>query len=111
MPGMAFLPTMMLELALYGLISGLLMKFVHTGKQTADLYISLLAAMLSGRILTGIARALIFARGTYSLKAWAGGYFVSCLPAIILQLILIPILYVALQKAGFVPNRNAKANG
>lgn len=111
MPGMAYLPTMMLELALYGLISGLFMKFVHTGKQTADLYISLLAAMLSGRILTGIARALIFARGTYSLKAWASGYFVSCLPAIILQLILIPILYVALQKAGFVPNRNAKANG
>lgn len=111
MPGMAFLPTMMFELALYGLISGLFMKHLHTGKQTADLYISLLAAMLSGRILTGIARALIFTKGGYSLKAWATGYFVSCLPAIILQLILIPILYIALQKAGVVPNRNTKTNG
>lgn len=106
MPAMGYLPTMMVELAIYGLVTGLMMRFVHTGKQIADLYISLLTAMLSGRIITGILRALIFTPGAYSLKAWATGYFVSCFPAIITQLVLIPILYLALQRAGLVPNRN-----
>lgn len=105
MPGPAYLPTMMIELAIYGLVTGLSMHFVHTGKQVADIYISLLAAMLSGRIITGIIRALIFAKGTYSLQAWATGYFVSCFPAILIQLVLIPILYLALEKAGMVPDR------
>lgn len=106
MPGMGYLPTMMIELAIYGLVTGLMMHFLHTGKQLVDLYASLLVAMLSGRIITGIVRGLIFAPGNYSLKAWATGYFVSCFPAIIIQLVLIPILYVALQKAGLAANRN-----
>lgn len=105
MPGMGYLPTMTVELALYGLISGLLMRFVRTGKLMADLYISLAAAMLAGRILTGAARALIFAAGTYSWKAWAAGYFVSSFPGIVLQLILIPALYMALQRAHLIPAR------
>lgn len=107
MPAMAYLPTMMIELAIYGLVTGLMMRLIHTGKQITDIYISLLTAMLSGRILTGILRAFIFSSGSYSLKAWATGYFVTCFPAIIMQLVLIPILYVALQKASLVPNRNS----
>lgn len=101
----AYAPTMMIELAIYGLVIGLMMHFVHTGKQLADIYISLLTAMLSGRILTGIVRALIFAKGTYTIQMWATGYFVSCFPAILLQLVLVPILYTALQKAGIIPAR------
>lgn len=109
MPGMGYLPTMMFELAIYGLATGLLMKLVHTGKQVADIYISLVIAMLAGRILTGIARALIFAAGSYSWKAWATGYFVSSFPGIVLQLILVPVLYLALQKAHLIPGRYDKA--
>ena len=105
MPAAAYAPTMMIELAIYGLVIGLMMHFVHTGKQLADIYISLLTAMLSGRILTGIVRALIFAKGTYTIQMWATGYFVSCFPAILLQLVLVPILYTALQKAGIIPAR------
>lgn len=105
MPGMGYLPSMMVELALYGLISGLLMRFVHTGKVLADLYISLGTAMLAGRILAGAARALLFAPGAYSWKAWAAGYFVSSFPGIVLQLILIPVLYMALRRAHLIPAR------
>lgn len=108
MPAMAYLPTMMIELAIYGLVTGLMMLFVHTGKQLADLYISLLTAMLSGRIVTGLLRAMLFTPGEYSIKAWVSGYFVSCFPAILMQLILIPILYVALQNAGLAPKRSAR---
>lgn len=105
MPGIGMLPTMMIELAIYGLVTGLTMKMVHTGSQLADLYISLLTAMLSGRIITGVIRALIFSAGSYSWKAWATGYFVSSFPGIIVQLILIPILYLSLQKAHLIPSR------
>ena len=110
MPGIGYLPTMMVELALYGLLTGLIMRLVHTGKLMADLYISLLTAMLAGRIITGIVRALIFSVGSYSLKAWATGYFVSSLPGIIIQLILIPILYLALQKAHLISDRYTQTN-
>lgn len=108
MPGWGYLPTMMVELALYGLISGILIQLVHTGRLMVDLYISLIAAMLAGRIITGIMRALIFAPragGAYSLNAWATGYFVSSFPGIILQLILLPVLYMALQRAKLIPSR------
>lgn len=105
MPGMAYLPTMMIELAVYGFISGLLMKLIHSGKLLADLYISLICAMLAGRILAGAARALIFARGTYSISVWATGYFISCFPAIIIQLLLLPVLCIAVEKARLIPVR------
>lgn len=105
MPGWGYLPTMMVELAAYGLLTGLLIQLIHTGKQAADLYISLVGAMLAGRIITGVARALIFAAGTYTFEAWATGYFVSSLPGIIIHLILVPALYVALQRAKLVPAR------
>lgn len=103
MPAMANLPFMMVELAIYGLVSGLIMRYLHSSKTIYTLYSSLLAAMLSGRIIAGILKALFFAGGSYSWSAWATGYFVSCLPGIIVQLILIPILYFALKKAGLLP--------
>lgn len=99
---------MMIELAVYGLVTGLLMKLIHTGKLMADFYISLVAAMLAGRIVGGLAKALIFSAGSYSLKAWATAYFVSSLPGIVLQLLLLPVLYLALQKAHLIPARYAR---
>lgn len=105
MPGIGYLPTMMVELALYGFISGLLLKLIHTGRKTKDIYISLLSAMLIGRILTGIIRAFIFAPESLSIQAWVTGYFVSCLPGIIIQLILLPILYHALERASLLPEQ------
>lgn len=101
---------MMIELAVYGLVTGLLMKLVHTGKLMADFYISLAAAMMAGRIVGGLAKAFIFSAGSYSMKAWATAYFVSSLPGIIVQLILLPILYLALQRAHLIPPRHAKEN-
>lgn len=105
MPGIGYLPTMMLELALYGFICGLVKKLVATGKQTVDIYISLLSAMLVGRIITGIARAFLFAPGSLSIGIWATSYFISCLPGIIVQLILLPILYQALEHARLLPHQ------
>lgn len=105
MPGIGYLPTMMLELTLYGFISGLLINLIHTGKKTADIYISLVSAMLIGRVITGIVRAFIFAPGSLSIQIWATSYFISCLPGIIVQLVLLPILYHALERANLLPEQ------
>ena len=64
MPPMAVLPGMMVECGVYGMVTGLGMKYIRTGKPMADLYISMLSAMVLGRVVAGLAKALIFAPGT-----------------------------------------------
>ncbi len=111
MPAAAILPQMMIECGVYGLISGLMMKFVSTKNMYADLYISLITAMLFGRIIAGLAKAFIFAKGEYTIAAWATVYFATALPGIAVHLILIPAVVFALAKAGLVPLKySAKTN-
>jgi thiamine transporter ThiT len=105
MPGAAYLLPMMLELAVYGLVTGLGMRWIRTNKTYADLEISLVAAMLIGRVVAGAARALIFAPGSYSMAIWISSYFVTSLPGILVQLVLIPPIVLALMKARLVPTR------
>ena len=57
MPGPAVLPGMMVECGVYGLVCGLMMLRVHTGKLYADLYISQITAMLLGRVQGASVRA------------------------------------------------------
>ena len=105
MPGAPMLPQMMVELGCYGFAAGLMMNLLRGMRSAAKVYISLVSAMLFGRIAAGCARALIFARGSYSLPMWISSYFVSCFPAIIMQLVLIPVIFFALDRAGFTEER------
>ena len=105
MPPMAYLPQMMIELAIYGLFSGILMSIVRTKKIYVDLYITLISTMLVGRIISGLCRALIFAPGSYSIALWMGGYFATGLPGIIIQLALIPSIIFALEQARLIPRK------
>ncbi len=111
MPPVAVLPAMLVECAVYGLMSGLMMKLIRTRKTYLDLYISLIVAMLAGRIVAGIARALIFARGSTTIATWTTGYFVTSLPGIIIQLVLLPSIVFALMNAGLIPRRYPKSAG
>ena len=97
MPPAAILPSMVVELAVYGLVAGLMKK------ATKNNIISLIVAMLAGRVVSGLAKAFIFNAGSYSLKAWVTGSFVTALPGIIIQLILIPVIMIALEKAKLTP--------
>ena len=105
MPPMAYLPSMLCELAVYGLVSGLLMQLVHTKKNILDIYISLAGAMLCGRLVYGVLNALIFRAGAYSMAIWMTSAFVTSLPGIIIQVIAIPALVFALQRAKLVERR------
>ena len=105
MPPQAFLLPMAVELAVYGLATGFLMRWVHTGSNYADLYICLIAAMLLGRVIAGLARGLILSPGNLTMAAWASGYFITSLPGIAIHLALIPALVMALMRARLIPAR------
>lgn len=107
MPPAAYLPPMMVECAVYGAVTGLVLKYVHTGKLRLDLYISLITAMLAGRVVAGIAKALIFAPGM-TLDVWIAGSFVTALPGIVIQLVAVPLLVAVLMKARMIPERYPK---
>ena len=100
------------ELAVYGLATGLGMKFLRTGKTAADLYISLVAAMLLGRIVGGLVQAVVYmgSENAITLSGWVVSYFGSTLPGIVCHLLLIPVLYAALVKARLIPTRYPKGN-
>lgn len=53
MPAVGRLPFMMIELAVYGLVSGLMYNTFKFNKKKMGTYISLLTAMLCGRIVYG----------------------------------------------------------
>ena len=104
MPPVAMLPSMAIECAAYGCITGLMMKFVHTKKPLADLYISMVTAMVLGRVLAGLVKSFILSSGTAPF-AWVTTSLVAGIPGIIIQLILIPLVIVSLTKAKLLPSR------
>lgn len=108
MPPAAYLPPMLVELAIYGLVCGLMMLLVRTKNTYADITISLAAAMLAGRIVAGAAKALIFSASSYSFAVWTTSYFVTSLPGIVIHLALIPAIVFALMKARLIPERYPK---
>ena len=108
MPPAAVLPGMMVECAVYGLVTGLMLRFVRTGRLYADLYLSLLVSMLLGRVVSGIAKALLFQAGKYTLAAWVTASFVTALPGIVLQLAVVPSIVYYLMRAGLLPQRYPK---
>ncbi len=83
--------------------SFLRMRAVRTRKNYVNLYVSLIAAMLAGRVVAGVAKALIFSPGTFAIAAWVTSSFVTALPGIVIQLILLPNLVFALEKARLIP--------
>ena len=86
-------------MAVYGLLAGAMIKLIKTEKPLVNLYASLLTAMIGGRIVYGLMNALIFRAGAYSIQMWMTASFVTALPGIILQLLLLPAVVYALQKA------------
>ncbi len=87
---------MVFELAAYGALSGILYR-----KLRQNIYISLIAAMVGGRAVSGLASAVFYgvAGKDYGFQIFLTGAFVTGLPGIILQLLIIPLLVIGLEKA------------
>ncbi len=80
------------ELATYGFVLGFLYNRLKA-KSVGKLYLSLLAAMLSGRIVWGLAKAFLLGLSGkgFTAAAFITGGFIDAVPGIVLQLILIPL--------------------
>lgn len=91
---------MALELGTYGLVIGILYSRVKK-RNTVNLYLCLITAMVSGRIVWGIAKTLLLGLNekTFTVQAFIVGGFVDALPGIILQLVLIPLIMSIIVKA------------
>lgn len=90
---------MCFELASYGLIAGLLYKKLP--KKPSGIYAALVAAMLGGRIVWGIARVIMsgVSGAAFTWAAFMAGAFTNAVPGMILHIVLIPVIVMALQKA------------
>ena len=93
---------MAFELLTYGAISGVLYKKLP--RRVYTVYIALIAAMLAGRVVWGAVRLIIagLSSSAFSWSMFMAGAFTNAVPGIICHIILIPIIILALEKAGLV---------
>lgn len=101
--------SMSFELAVYGAVIGLIMQQLSKRNTTdsgknyvRNLYLALIGAMLAGRIVWGLVR-FILARATmqpFTMEMFMAGAFLTAIPGIIVQLILIPGIMAALKRVG-----------
>lgn len=96
--------SMMLELAAYGLLSGLVYRFLNRKTRLSDLIsvlVALVVAMLIGRVVWGVTRAIcgLFPNTTFTWAAFLSGAFITAWPGIVIQIILIPAIILALYRA------------
>jgi thiamine transporter ThiT len=94
--GMAF------ELAAYGIISG--MMYQKTPKKPKNIYISLIAAMIGGRVVWGLVSMLLYGiqGNAFSWSLFVAGALLNAIPGIIIQLGLIPVIIMILEKTGLM---------
>jgi hypothetical protein len=90
---------MAFELATYGAAAGLLYKLLP--KKLPYLYINLIVSMLAGRLVWGVVRTTIAGlwNTQFGLATFWAGAVTNAIPGIIAQIILIPVLVLALKKA------------
>lgn len=91
---------MAFELAIYGLITGLLYKKLKLFKNSIiNLYFALIIAMVAGRAVFGLINGLLFLLDISKLGfiAFLTGIFVTGLPGIILQILIIPAIIVTIE--------------
>lgn len=89
---------MSFELMTYGFVSGYLYKILP--KKKPYIYVSLISAMVFGRIIWGISRTVLYGLGKseFGWKMFIAGAFLNAVPGIIIQIILIPLLVIIFEK-------------
>ena len=99
--------SMCFELATYGFICGILFNIFKSKnvKLIVNVYITLIIAMILGRLIWGAVRyiiAIFDGSNVFTFKMFISSVFVTSWPGIILQLILIPTLICVLYKTKII---------
>lgn len=89
-------------MATYGAVSGWLYRRLKTS--SGRIYLALIFAMVSGRLVWGLVQFLLAGlRGTeFSLALFLSGAVTTAIPGIILQLVLIPILVMVMERTSMM---------
>lgn len=100
--------SMAFELAVYGAAVGLMYALLPRKK--GYIYLSLLVAMTAGRIVWGAVMLLCagFGKTGFGLSAFWMGAVVDAVPGIAVQIILIPIIVMLLEKTRLLNNKGFK---
>ena len=94
--------SMAFELATYGLVIGYV--YSHAKWQCLkQLYIALLTSMICGRIVWALMTCVLMGLENVTWMMLVEGALLSAIPGIVVQLILIPMIMVSLDKARVVP--------
>lgn len=95
---------MAFELGTYGLTAGLLYNILPKKKQY--IYVSLIGSMVLGRVVWGLARIALygFDFSKFGWSAFWAGAVVNAIPGIIVQIILIPVIVMVLEKMNYIKN-------
>jgi len=99
---------MAFELLTYGLVIGFLYG-CSRWKCIFSLYRCLIIAMISGRLVKAVAEIVLLGIGGdgFTYQSFVAGAFFNAIPGIITQLILIPVVMVALKRTGLVSFKNS----
>lgn len=108
MPAMyPMMPLMTIELTVYGLVSGLLFHKTRLGSHRIGVYISMIIAMICGRAMYGGALSLLLLMDTEVKAAGVWAAFVTGIPGIVVQLLLVPAIIFATEGILKMPKANA----
>ena len=101
---------MAFELATYAFIAGFLYGRVRRQGVRA-VYACLLIAMIAGRLVWGVVQVILLglSGSAFTLQMFWAGAFLNAIPGIILQLVLIPVIMVLLDRTHLVPFRREEA--
>ena len=99
---------MAFELAVYGGMAGQLYHLLPRKKGIA--YAVLVVSMIAGRIAWGAVRVVLagLSGSSFTWALFLAGAITNAIPGIILQLVLIPILVIAMERAGLSLNHSTK---
>ena len=86
---------MAFEMAIYGLVAGTLYR--RLPKKKGSIYLALISAMVLGRIVWGMVMLFIIG-ADFGMEAFLAGAVTTALPVILLQLLLIPMIVILLEK-------------
>lgn len=91
--------SMAFELGTYGLVSGLLYGLLP--KKNRYLYVSLISAMVAGRLVWGLVRYVLagLTDSQFPFSVFIAGALTEAIPGILIQLIFIPIILIAMKKS------------
>lgn len=105
----ALFPTaaaMTFELAVYGGAAGFLYRKLR--RKPGAAYAALVLAMIAGRVVWGAVRVILagLSGNPFTWALFLAGAVTDAVPGIIMQLVLIPILVMAMERAGLSLNRD-----